>query len=240
MLDGRWRSTFEKGFKPIGTSLRSAGLSADHLTLLGIVAAVASAVAIANGALRGGLLLLLAAGACDALDGSVAKASGGGTTRGTYFDSVSDRLTDAILFGGVAWYLSGDPGGRVALLPMAVMAAAMLVSYQRAKADALGFDARGGFMERAERFVFLGFGLLFDSLLVPVLWFMLLASTVTAAQRFAKVWAQASEPMRTAQRPRRRPPRSARRPSRASSGRTMSATTAAWRDRARARRDQAS
>jgi CDP-diacylglycerol--glycerol-3-phosphate 3-phosphatidyltransferase len=239
MLDGRWRGTFEKGFKPIGTNIRKAGLTADHLTLLGILAAVGSAVAIANGALRGGLLLLLLAGACDALDGSVAKASGGGTTRGAYFDSVSDRFTDALLFGGIAWYLSGDPGGRIALLPMAVLATAMLVSYQRAKADALGFDARGGFMERAERFVFLGFALLFDSLLVPVLWFMLVASTITAAQRFAKVWAQASEPRRTTERT-RRPPRSARRTSRARTTRTMSSTTAAWRERARERRNQSS
>ncbi len=225
MLDGRWRTTFEKGFTPIGTSLRRAGLSADHMTVLGIVAAAGSAIAIANGALRGGLLLLALSGAADALDGSVAKASGGGTKRGAYFDSVSDRFTDGLLFLGLAWYLSGSPGGRIALLPMALLGMAMLVSYQRAKADALGFDARGGFMERAERFVFLGFGLLFDSLLVPVLWFMLLASSITAAQRFAKVWRQASEPRSIEPRWQRRQPRTARR--------SRSTTSAAWRERAR-------
>jgi CDP-diacylglycerol--glycerol-3-phosphate 3-phosphatidyltransferase len=75
---------------------------------------------------------------------------------------------------------------------MAVMGASMLISYERAKAEALGFNARGGIMERAERLVLLGFGLLFDSLLVPVLWLMLLLTLVTAVQRFQMVWRQAS------------------------------------------------
>ena len=99
---------------------------------------------------------------------------------------------DALLFGGVAWYLAGEYGGNAPLLPMAVLAGAMLISYERAKAEALGFDARGGLMERAERLVLLGFALLFDSLLVPVLWLMLVLTLVTAGQRFLKVWRQAS------------------------------------------------
>jgi CDP-diacylglycerol--glycerol-3-phosphate 3-phosphatidyltransferase len=70
----------------------------------------------------------------------------------------------------------------------------MLISYERAKAESLGFTAKGGLMERAERIIFLGFGLLFDSLLVPVLWVMLILTLVTAAQRFAMVWKQASVP----------------------------------------------
>src|SRR3546814_5157614 len=68
----------------------------------------------------------------------------------------------------------------------------MLISYERAKAESLGFDARGGLMERAERIIALGVGLLFDSLLIPVLWVMLVLTLVTAGQRFVKVWRQAS------------------------------------------------
>ena len=49
-------------------------------------------------------------------------------------------------------------------------------------------------MERAERIMFLAFGLLFESLLVPVLWAMLALSLLTAGQRFVKVWRQASAP----------------------------------------------
>ena len=83
--------------------------------------------------------------------------------RGAFFDSVSDRLTDGLLFGGVAWYLSasGEPPW-VVLLPVAGYVTASLVSYIRAKADALGFDARGGLVERAERFILLAIGLLFS------------------------------------------------------------------------------
>jgi CDP-diacylglycerol--glycerol-3-phosphate 3-phosphatidyltransferase len=77
------------------------------------------------------------------------------------------------------------------MLPVAVMAAAMLVSYMRAKAESLGFDAKGGLMERAERFIVLGVGLLFAEVLIPVLWLMLVLTLVTAVQRFVKVWRQA-------------------------------------------------
>ena len=59
----------------------------------------------------------------------------------------------------------------------------MIISYERARAEALGLDARGGLMERAERFVFLSIGLAFG-ILVPVLWVMLVLTAFTAADRF--------------------------------------------------------
>jgi CDP-diacylglycerol--glycerol-3-phosphate 3-phosphatidyltransferase len=194
MFDGRWRGTFEKGLRPIGAQIRRTGITANHLTVTGLVMAMAAAVAIANGRLRAGLLLLVLTALPDVLDGAVAKASGTASPRGAFFDSVVDRVSDALLLGGVAWYLSSTQPGRIAVLPMAVLAASMLVSYERAKAEALGFDARGGLMERAERLGFLAFGLLFESLLVPVLWVMLALTTFTAGQRFVTVWRQASAP----------------------------------------------
>jgi len=192
VFDGRWRTSFEAGLKPVGTNLRRTGITADHLTASGVVLAAAAAVAIGNGALRAGLLLLVLCALPDILDGAVAKASGTAGPRGAFFDSVSDRVTDALLLGGVAWHLSTTNPGRIAVLPLAVLGASMLISYERAKAESLGFDARGGFMERAERIIVLGIGLLFDSILIPILWAMLLATLVTAVQRFVKVWRQAS------------------------------------------------
>jgi CDP-diacylglycerol--glycerol-3-phosphate 3-phosphatidyltransferase len=189
MFDGRWRSTFEKGLRPIGASIRRTGITANHLTVTGLAMAVAAAVAIANGSLRAGLLLLVLTAVPDVLDGAVAKASGTASPRGAFFDSVVDRVSDALLLGGIAWYLDSTQPGRVAILPLAVLAASMLVSY-----ESLGFDARGGLMERAERLGFLAFGLLFESLLVPVLWVMLGLTVATAVQRFVKVWRQASAP----------------------------------------------
>src|SRR5262245_28832811 len=194
MFDGRWRSSFEKGMRPLGAQIRRTGITANHLTVTGLVMAVAAAVTIANGWLRAGLLLLVLTAVPDVLDGAVAKASGTASPRGAFFDSVVDRVSDALLLGGVAWYLASTQPGRIAVLPFAVLAASMLISYERAKAEALGFDARGGLMERAERLAFLAFGLLFESLLVAVLWVMLALTAITAVQRFVKVWRQASAP----------------------------------------------
>jgi len=210
MFDGNWRGAVDRGLVPIGQSLRRTGVTADVVTGVGIFMATAAAVAIGLGYLRLGLVLLILTGVPDALDGAVAKASGTSSLRGAFFDSVSDRLTDALLFGGVAWYLATEEPGRIMMLPVAVMVAAMLVSYQRAKAESLGFDAKGGIMERAERFIVLGFGLLFSELLIAVLWVMLALTVVTAVQRFVKVWRQASADRPTPRRDRRARRRSAR------------------------------
>lgn len=194
MLDGRWKTDIERRLKPVGANLRKSGMTADRLTATGLVMAVAAAIAIANGALRAGVVLLLLTALPDALDGAVAKAAGTAGPRGAFFDSVADRVSDALLLGGVAWYLSSEKGGHASILPFAVLGASMLISYQRAKAESLGLDARGGLMERAERTIALAAGLLFDSLLVPVLWVMLALTLVTAVHRFVKVWRQASAP----------------------------------------------
>lgn len=166
-------------------------MSPDHLTVLGVVFAVAAAVAIARGSLRGGLALVILAALPDLLDGALAKASNAASQRGAFFDSVVDRVTDSVLLGGVAWYLGENEGTRLAMLPMAIMAVSSLISYERAKAESLGLRATGGLMERAERIIVLCIGLLFDSILVPVLWLMLVLTSATAVQRFVQVWRQA-------------------------------------------------
>ena len=119
---------------------------------------------------------MIVAGVSDLLDGAIARGSGQASPRGAFFDSVTDRVSDALLLGGVAWYLAGQSPYN-AILAFAVAACSMLVSYERARAEALGLDARGGLMERAERFVFLGVALAFD-ILVPVLWIMLVLTAV--------------------------------------------------------------
>jgi CDP-diacylglycerol--glycerol-3-phosphate 3-phosphatidyltransferase len=194
MFDKNFRAQAEQRLRPIGDNLRRVGVTADQLTLFGIVMAAGASVAIGAGALRGGILLGLFCAVPDVLDGAVAKASGTASPRGAFFDSVADRFTDALLLGGVAWFLSTEYDGRVAVLPLAVLAMSMLISYERAKAESLGFDAKGGLMERAERLAFLAFGLLFDSLLIWVLWVMLVLTAITAVQRFVMVWQQASVP----------------------------------------------
>lgn len=216
MFDGRFRTPVDKAVKPLGDGLRRTGLTPDHLTVLGLVIGVGAAVAVGAGKMQLGLLLVVLAALPDLLDGALAKASGSSSQRGAFFDSVIDRVTDALMFGGLAWFFAGGDTPRLALLPFAIMGVSSVISYQRAKAESLGLDAKGGLMERAERVILLCIGLLFDALLVPVLWIMLVLVTITAVQRFVKVWRQAAVAPVTAQRiEQRRSRRQSRRVARA-------------------------
>lgn len=193
MFDGYWRDAVERAVDPIGVRLHRVGITANGLTTAGVAIAAATAVVTALGELRLALLCLAVAGVADLLDGPVAKATGPPTRRGAFFDSTADRVTDTLLLGGVAWYFVSDDRGDVIMLPVAVMAVSWLISYQRAKAESLSFDAKGGIMERAERIIALAVGFAFPDILVPILWLMLVLTSVTAVQRFIKVWRQGTE-----------------------------------------------
>ncbi|MHB1533949.1 MAG: CDP-alcohol phosphatidyltransferase family protein [Acidimicrobiales bacterium] len=195
MFDGRFRSGVDRVVNPVGGALARTGLSPDHLTALGLLLSLPTAWALGTGRLGLGLGLLIASAVPDLLDGALAKASGRSSTRGAFFDSVCDRVTDTLVLGGVAWYLQSHQGGHAFMLPFAILGASLLISYERAKAESLGFDAKGGLMERAERVVVLCTGLAFHVLLVPLLWVMLVLTLATAGQRFAKVWRQGTAAM---------------------------------------------
>jgi CDP-diacylglycerol--glycerol-3-phosphate 3-phosphatidyltransferase len=192
MFDRRWRSGVERSLEPIGSGIRRTGISADHLTASGLVLAGVCAVAVGSGHLGLGLVLLIASALPDLLDGAVAKAAQTASARGAFFDSVADRVSDSLVLGGITWYLATTRGGAVPVLPFAVLAASMLVSYERARAESLGYTAKGGLMERAERVIALAISLAFSAVLVPVLWVMLVLTIITAVQRFAMVWQQSS------------------------------------------------
>lgn len=192
MFDGKFRTPVDKVVRPIGTGLRRTGLTPDHLTVVGLLVGVGAAVAIGAGELRLGLVLVILAAVPDLLDGALAKATDAASQRGAFFDSTMDRITDALLMGGIAWYFASTESAHMTLLPFAVAAVSSLISYQRAKAESLGIDAKGGLMERAERIIAICVGLLFDVLLIPILWIMLVLTSITAIQRFVKVWRQAA------------------------------------------------
>ncbi|MDP5108422.1 MAG: CDP-alcohol phosphatidyltransferase family protein [Ilumatobacteraceae bacterium] len=192
MFDGHFRVQVERAVKPMGESLRKVGVTPDVLTVAGLLLAVAAGISVGAGALRLGLLLVILAALPDLLDGAVAKAGNTASQRGAFFDSVIDRVTDALLLGGVAWHLASNDSAHMSVLPFAVMSVSATISYERAKAESLGLQAKGGLMERAERIILLCLGLLFDNLLVPILWIMLVLTSITAVQRFIKVWKQAA------------------------------------------------
>lgn len=196
MFDGKFRAPVDAAVKPLGAALRKTKLTPDHLTVLGLVVGAASAVAVGSGHLRWGLVLVILAALPDLLDGALAKASNTSSQRGAFFDSTVDRVTDALLLGGIAYYFAQTQDPRLAVLPFAVSAVSSVISYQRAKAESLGLDAKGGLMERAERIVVLCVGLFIEpwlhGALVWILWGMLVLISITAVQRFVKVWKQAA------------------------------------------------
>ena len=215
MLDRRLRTGVERTLGPFGRVLGRVGVTPDALTVAGVVFALGTAVAVGTGRLLLGAVGIGLSGLGDLLDGNLARSSGRTGPRGAFFDSVTDRVSDAVVLGGFAWYLAGTGTPQLAVLPFAVAALSMLISYERAKAEGLGFDARGGIMERAERSIFLALALLIPRGLVPVLWIMAALSAYTAVQRFVRVWRQADRPPRPQHDRREREPRvrrSTRRP----------------------------
>ncbi len=192
MFDGRWRTAVDRTTSPVGEVLHRHGITADVLTATGLVSATATAVLVATGHLHIAIIFLIVTGLHDLLDGPVAKAAGTASVRGAFFDSVTDRVADAVLMFGCAWYLLDRGEGHLALLPMAILAVTALVSYERAKAESLGLQARGGLMERGERMFLLGVAFLSTAIFVPVLWILFVLITITAVARFVKVWNAAS------------------------------------------------
>lgn len=193
MFDGNFRTSVDRVTKPVGVGLVKVGVTADVLTVLGVLIAVGCAFAIGSGHPMWGLVLLILSGLPDLLDGPVAKAAGMQSIRGAFFDSVCDRISDTLVLGGIAWYFSNTENPHLVVLPLAVLGASQFLSYMRAKAEIYGFDAKGGIMERAERVLALAFGLAFSSILVEVLWGILALTLVTCVQRFSKIWKQATD-----------------------------------------------
>jgi CDP-diacylglycerol---glycerol-3-phosphate 3-phosphatidyltransferase len=137
-------------------------------------------------------LATLIAGTADVLDGAVAKAQGTTSRFGALLDSTTDRLSDALFFIPVAWLyaVTPDKPGReqhwVAALALFALVAAFLVSYVKARAEALGYDCNVGLAERAERWILMVLGLFFDVLPLATA-VLAAASAVTVVQRMLHV-----------------------------------------------------
>ena len=192
MFDGNLRIQVDRRTAPVGKALASIGVTADILTLSGVLLAIGAAILIGAAHLELGFVFLVFSAIPDLLDGPVAKARGTSSARGAFLDSVSDRVSDLLIALGLSFYFLHTGHIYLSVLPFGIYGAASLISYQRAKAESLGFDAKGGLMERAERVISIAFGLLFSQILVLVLWAVLVLSVITVGQRFVKVWIQAS------------------------------------------------
>ena len=153
---GRWiRDWVMWLITPLERSLVASGITPDALNVLGAVFGLAAGFAYVRGstALAGWLILL--GGMADILDGRVARARGLASRYGEFLDSMLDRFAEVFTFVGLAVYLSVTP------VTLAV-GSSLLVSYARAKGDAVGVACRGGVMQRAERLVLLALASIFD------------------------------------------------------------------------------
>ncbi len=174
---------------PIGRGLSRTGITPNAITTLGLVLTAAATAIVATGRPVVGGWILVAGGLMDTFDGAVARASGRATPFGSFYDSVTDRVSDGLILGGMAWWLRDEP--RLFILILVALVAAQVTSYVRAKAEAIDLDCSVGIMERAERAVLLMFGLIFHRwLLEPVLWLLAVGGAVTVIQRVHHVWCQ--------------------------------------------------
>jgi CDP-diacylglycerol--glycerol-3-phosphate 3-phosphatidyltransferase len=179
---------FHKATLPIGRGLARMGLTPNHVSLIGFALMMGSAGLIATGRPLAGGIGLWVAGIFDILDGSVARATGLKTKAGAFLDSTLDRLSDGLIFGALAWYAASNE----LLLILGCLIFAFMTSYIRARAEGLGFECRVGFIERPERVVIVGIGLVFG-VLYWALGLLLVLSLLTVVQRFVHVWKQARE-----------------------------------------------
>ncbi len=137
---------------PIIDRLADAGVRPNHITLASLYIAALAAVALGAGYFMLGTWLLVGAASCDLLDGLLARRADAGSTAGAFLDSFADRAAEGMVFGGIAFY---GAGGALTWVAVWAMLASVLVSYARARGEALGADCKVGLMQRPERLVWL-------------------------------------------------------------------------------------
>jgi CDP-diacylglycerol--glycerol-3-phosphate 3-phosphatidyltransferase len=150
---------FHWAARGVGRAVVRTRVSADALTWLSLVFTAFTAPLAATGRFEWAGAFLLGGSALDALDGIVARSRGSASDAGEMLDATIDRYADAFGFVGLALYYH-DSMARLAVVLAALMGS-MMVSYVRAKGDALGVALAPGFMRRPERIAYLSAALLF-------------------------------------------------------------------------------
>ncbi len=192
------RDGFLKAVGPIARGAIRAGFTPNVITTFGAAVVIGSAVAYWQGFPRWGGALLLASGLFDILDGQVARLGTLSTKFGAFYDSTLDRVGESAVFLGIAiWFIHGgipadlqDVGVGLAIV---ALAASLLVSYTRARAEGLGLEAKVGIAQRAERFLVLGAPTLFfgagpnGRMLFWIMAILAITTTITVIQRVAHV-----------------------------------------------------
>ncbi len=171
------------------------------LTIIGLLVTIYAAVLFAKGQFLAAGLVLIVAGACDILDGALARLTRQVTRFGAFLDSVLDRYSDVIVFLGLIVYFARPTAEQslfYVVLTGIAMIGSLMTSYTRARAECLIPQCRVGFLERPERLGLLIIGALtevpgaegsyFLRKMPAVLWLIAILSHWTVAQRVYYTW----------------------------------------------------
>jgi CDP-diacylglycerol--glycerol-3-phosphate 3-phosphatidyltransferase len=166
-------------------------LTPNAISLTGFVLCVGAAVLVWERYFFLGGLVFIIGSVCDTLDGRYSRMSGKGTPFGAFLDSTLDRIEEGIVLTAVAAYFA-DRGDELAVAAVVLtVLGSLMVSYTRARAEALGVENKGGFATRAVRVTILSAGLVFAKgasildveLLEPAIYVMVALTTITVLQR---------------------------------------------------------
>lgn len=154
-LTDHLRVRFKHLLDPVGAFLNRIGIAPNTLTLAGLIGNLIGSLFIARGQFLIGGLILLLMGPLDALDGTMARLRGEPTDFGAFIDSVTDRYSELLIFAGLLYFFINAGNLIMTMLVFAASAGSVLVSYVRARAQSLGYEAKLGILTRAERFAVL-------------------------------------------------------------------------------------
>lgn len=187
VLDRKAREISRPFLEAVGRTLARWKVSPDAITYLGLVLTIGVAALAALGEIRWAGVAYVFAAACDALDGTVARVSGRGSRFGAFLDSNIDRFEESIVFLGLTVYYTGAGGQWEIPLILVATVGSLMVSYTRARAEAVGVACKVGFMTRVPRVALMIVGLLLDQVLIVLV--VLVATTLfTAFHRMVHVW----------------------------------------------------
>lgn len=167
------------------------------ITTVGTLCTVVAGGIFASGHIRTGGWFLGLTALFDVLDGTVARRTNRSSTFGAFYDSTLDRVSDGALLGGlVVFYATSVRYGNPVLLSITLMGliGTFLTSYTRARAEALGLDAKVGILQRPERITLLSapqafFGLALDGwVLAFIVTLLSVTAWITAIQRIQYVY----------------------------------------------------
>lgn len=166
-------------------------LNPNFFTTIGFILTVGAAVLFATGYLRIAGAIILLAGTFDIVDGKVARLSNRVTKFGALYDSTLDRYSEVIMFFGLAFYFVRADMFITSVAVSFALGGAVMVSYVRARAEALGFECKVGIMQRPERVVYIGFGAVIHMyVLIFAIILIAIFANITAIQRIYHIWTQ--------------------------------------------------